>query len=265
MSDVSTINYLPLKDMDHALANGVKIVLTGWRLAAFSAVLVGSLALLLVGRYEFIIVLPVLFMVAVAYYAQKIKTNAWLMFAAVNNWGFDNLNNPGDIIPPSLHFGYDPTLSPVIQANIGGIVCDLVSYTCTTGEDKSAQKHNFTVAAMTMPLQMPHVLLLCKKNPSGMRRDLGDGEELQLEGDFRNYFSLQIERDKQVDVLKLITPDVMQALVDYGQTEDIEMIGTDLYFITKSDIRNFDDMPGLINSVNAVAGELIENHSLSHV
>lgn len=264
MTEIKAINYKPLKDMERSTSKAIKTVFSDWRLISLGAYSGASLlAWLALGRYEFMIILPVLMCVAVAYYAQNIKNNAWIMFAIVNNWDFDTRSDLSIVIPPSLQVGHSQTLSPIIQANIGGTVCDLVSYTYSIGEKESAETFNFTIATTSLPLQMPHILLLSKKSSSGIQRKMPDGQELKLEGDFGKYFDLQIESGQQVNVLKLITPDVMRVLVDYGHAEDIEIIGYNAYFITKSDIRNFRDMPGLLNSVNALVGQLTENHALA--
>lgn len=190
---------------------------------------------------------------------RKLRDGVWEEFAAANGWKLDLVNSPDVIIPPSVQFGYGQQWSPVIQAQFGGFFCDLLAYTCVTGQGRSQRTHNFTIACTSLPRTMPHMLLLSKKSRADVQRDLLDAETLKLEGDFEDYFSLQIEKGQEIDALEIITPDVMQALVQYGQAEDIEILGTNLYFILGRDDRDYKDMQVIIGSLAELTGVITRN------
>jgi hypothetical protein len=52
---------------------------------------------------------------------------------------------------------------------------------------------------------------------------------LALEGNFNNYFTLYAPKAYERDALYVFTPDVMAAMVDYGQEYDIEIVDDELF------------------------------------
>jgi hypothetical protein len=100
------------------------------------------------------------------------------------------------------------------------------------------------------------MLLLSKKTKIDVARDLEDGERLNLEGDFNDYFSLQIEKGQEIDALSVITPDVMQKLVDYNQAEDIEILATNLYFMCGHDRRDYQHMQSFLQSITELSVQI---------
>jgi hypothetical protein len=263
MNDPSAINYQPLAGMRHVLQAvfkaslrqplGIAALIVLLLLVPAAGIFVGSVVLVIGG--------PACYFAFLAARAGKYKNQHWEMFAVVNNWPLDTTTSVFDLVPPSMQFGQDSKFSPIIQAQLGADGCDLFTYTTTTGEGRYQQNHYFTVARVQLPFSLPHILLLSKKAKADLQRDLAEAQNLQLEGDFDDYFSLQIEKGQQIDVLTLITPDVMQTLVKNNQTEDIEILGQDLYFILNLDKRDYQGMQHLIESVVALSQQIMENIS----
>ncbi|HSX45456.1 MAG TPA: hypothetical protein VLG27_00435 [Candidatus Saccharimonadia bacterium] len=201
--------------------------------------------------------------VLVAHLTRNFKNRVWDEFAVVNGWTFDGDTPLAVLLPPSMQFGHSQHLSPIIQANLAGMVCDMYSYDTTVGEGKSAVTYYFTTALLKLPKTMPHMVLHAKHNDANVQNDLADGQELKLEGDFNDYFRLMIEKNQQIDALTILTPDVMQTLVDYSQNEDVEIVGDNLYLVVKGDKRDAANVEQLIKSVFELGSQLIENARLS--
>lgn len=111
---------------------------------------------------------------------------------------------------------------------------EIGNYHYTTGSGKSRRTHWWTYARITLPRQLPHMVLDAKKNnfwltltnlPTGFSRS----QTLSLEGNFDTYFTLYAPATYKTDALYILTPDVMAALIDYGQNYDIEIIDNVLY------------------------------------
>ena len=260
MSDPNNINYEPLQALNGAWQVALRSTIKLWGpiiVAAFAAVALLATPFL---AFDALIGLGVLYGIVLATNVRKLKNGMWWQFAAVNGWWLDTETPPGAVIPPSLQFGHDQNWSPIVQTQLGDLVCDILTYRCITGyDDKSERTHHFTIACAQLPAALPHILLLSKKSRIDVRHDLGNGEDLQLEGDFGNYFSLQIEKGDEVNVLTLITPDVMQTLVAYSQGEDIEIVGNKLYFITGNDKRDYHDIQLIIRSVAELGQTIADN------
>jgi hypothetical protein len=263
MSDPKTINYQPLLAMNGlwcaTFKDTIKFWLPGLVVVCIVAALVAAPGL----AFELATAITILYMAFVSSRVNKLKNNVWKEFAAANGWPLDTQNSPAVVIPPSLQFGHSRTWSPIIQAKLDDLACDLLTYQCATGSGRSEVTHNFTIASTSLAQALPHLLLMSKKVHADVQRDLVNGETLKLEGDFNDYFNLQIEKGQEVDVLTIITPDIMQTLVDHNQAEDIEILGQNLYFITNQDKRDYRDMQVLISSVVALSQQIVQNITLS--
>ena len=257
MTDIAAINYQPLDAMKNSWWHTVKSSFKGKGLIVAILVIAASIALLFLGGVG--IYLFVGYALYIGWQVQKYQDQIWRSFAAANGWTVDIGVPDLTLISPSLNDGHSQKLSPVIQASVNSLSLNLFSYICTTGSGRYSQDHYFTVAMVTLPKSLPHMLLLSKKVRVDARANLDNHEKLQLEGDFGNYFELQIEKGQEINVLSIITPDVMQALVNNNQSEDVEIFNNYLYFILRNDKRDSVSVQALINSVNGLSDEIIQN------
>ena len=259
------INYEPLLSMNHVLSKVVKSLLSGRRLVIAIILVVIAIPLSIVTAGEAILLLFVLYALYVGVLVGAYKNQVWVNFAEANRWSVDSETPQVELIPPSLQFGHSPRFSPVIKAQLGSVAADLFTYQCSTGEDRTQQIHRFTVARVDVGASLPHMVLLAKSAHADMRQDFANHEDLQLEGDFSKYFTLQIEKGQEIDALAVITPDVMQTLVTYENSEDIEIFAADLYFIMGSDKRDYMHAQQIITSVMELSGKIIEHVRLTNV
>ena len=189
----------------------------------------------------------------------QIKILAWRQFAAINGWELDTENAPMGLVPPSLaNNGYSRKCSEIVDAKFDNIDCDLMSYQFTISYGKSSQTFYFTLADVVLAKSFPHIVLDSKKNRGGFRTIPFGYEKLKLEGDFDNYFNLYITKGEEIDVLSIITPDVMQTLIDADQQQDIEIYGNNLFFVGINDERNPAAMRSLLQSVDKLSAEIVQ-------
>jgi len=234
MSDLATINYQPLANMQRAFAVVFKRSLqesAGKAMLVLSAGVLPILGLIF-GSGVGGLILGVMVYFAFLYNRdQKYEKSLWIDFAQVNGWTIDSTTPVEELIPPSMQFGHSRKFSPIIQAQLDQFNCQLFSYNTTVGGGKSSRTYSYAVVRLQLPTSLPHMLLLSQKGTAVLGRDLANRQDVQLEGNFNDYFKLQIEQGQQIDALTVITPDVMQTLVQSNQQEDIEVLGDELYFI----------------------------------
>ncbi|HEY5442736.1 MAG TPA: hypothetical protein VIJ68_04315 [Candidatus Saccharimonadales bacterium] len=263
MSDLANIDYQPLQAMKGAYVTVLKN--GGLPLAVLGICVVIAGVLIVNGAFILTIYPFFICFIYLGFQVKKFKNSVWQNFAIANGWALDQTTSPAELVPPSVQFGRDPHYSPVIQAQLGNIASDLLLYDCTTGSGKSSDTHYFTVARVRLPKVLPHLLLSSKKSRAYIQKDLLDSQTLELEGDFNDYFKLQIEKGQQVDALTVLTPDVMQVLVNYNKSEDIEILGWNLYFILNGDKRAAEDVQSLIQSVVELTEQIVQNINLASV
>lgn len=257
MTELAQINYQPLRDIDHAGLKTIKMSFGGYGWLVIDLVIVVSIGLMYFGFFG--IIPLVLYFSFIGSRVNKYKNQVWQNFAGANGWTLDQNTSEYTLVSPSVQYGHSQKLSPIIKANLAGLDCDLFTYNTTTGSGKYQQTHYFTVAMAQLPAVLPHILLTSKKAHADVRQNLDNHENLQLEGDFDKFFNLQVEKGQEIDVLTIITPDVMQALINYNQAEDIEIFNNNLYFILNSDKRDYTSVEKLIQSVAGLSVQIIEN------
>lgn len=162
--------------------------------------------------------------------SRRLKTIKLYKFARAN--GVTITVNRAD--PPYTGMIFGQGHSRVIQEALtfsNGI--EMGNYTYTTGSGKSSTVHTWGYVHIQLTRRLPHMVLDARKNnfigkmsnlPSGIARD----QQLRLEGNFNDYFTLYAPKEYERDALYVFTPDVMAALIDYGANYDVEIIDDSL-------------------------------------
>ena len=75
--------------------------------------------------------------------------------------------------------------------------------------------------AIRLDRKLPHIVLQRRR---GAMFYAGDGPELELEGDFGKHFELHVPEGYERDALYVLTPDVMQVLIDEAADQRVEIV-----------------------------------------
>jgi hypothetical protein len=257
------IDYSPLDKMRHSDVHVFKTAFHGFSIPIFivlAALCIGG-AITPIRQFSFLIIFA--YGAVMMGKINAYKNNIWKEFAALNGWQVVNKATVSEL-PQSVNYGHNRNYGTVIKAKFEAVSCDIFVYDTTTGQGKYQVTHYFTIA--TVPLNasvsLPHIILNSKKEKADIQQKFPDYEKLKLEGDFNDYFTLIVEKGAEVDVLTVLTPDVMQTLINSDTDEDIEIDGQMLYFILRSDKRDPESMKKLIDSVTALIGQIGENLKL---
>lgn len=112
-------------------------------------------------------------------------------------------------------------------------------------EMRHPRKLQFWVVKLEIQAEFPHLYLDAHNN------DIGEGyrrtQRLQLEGNFNEYFNLYLPDGDQVDVLSVVTPDIMQVLMDSGRPYDIEIIGHNVFICSRQPIYQQEVLPHVLS------------------
>lgn len=218
-------------------------------------ILVSCVAFYFFGQFAFVGI--VLIYGGISSRILKRKAKIWRDFAAANGWYvIEKTQVDPFYIPPGIAGqGHSAKMGDVVHAQIDEHECDVFMYQFTVGSGKSSQTYFYTIARVTLARQFPHIILDSKQTWS--LRDKTDAKDsMKLEGDFSQYFNLFYRKDDQINALSVITPDVMQTLIEYDKSQDIEISGNYLFFMVNSDLRNPTALPYLFKSVDALSDEI---------
>jgi hypothetical protein len=83
--------------------------------------------------------------------------------------------------------------------------------------------------AIRLPRRLPH-LVLRRGRGFGI---VGEGPELDLEGDFARHFSLRVPAGYERDAVYLLTPDVMAVLIDHARKLTVEVVDDWLFVYSR--------------------------------
>lgn len=218
-----------------------------------------SLVGFVVTRQPILIIFPASLIITVITTAvYQYKNDQWRAFAQTNGWGI----TPGQLatigfVPPSLmDSGHGRKLSDVVHADIDGHMCSIYAYQFTVGQGRGSRTYYCTITRVVLPKAFPH-LLLDSKGSHRLKSHRSAHVPVKLEGDFNKYFQLYHAKGEHVDALSIITPDVMQTLIDSNEAQDIEIVDQNVYFITYSEHRSATLLPKLLASVDALSDELV--------
>lgn len=119
----------------------------------------------------------------------------------------------------------------IVGYAFGGFI--LFDYQYTTGSGKNSKTYNFGVTRISLDKKFPHILLDNKRDGSVGSFEFAGSQKLELEGNFNKYFNVFGPKEYEIEVLQVLNPVVMQALLAAPEPVDIEIIGHDLYIYNK--------------------------------
>jgi hypothetical protein len=140
---------------------------------------------------------------------------------------FGGLKDRPDIIDVGIRDGY-------VFALPDDRNCGVFIFYYTTKDNGPAKTQTYTVARLQQQRQFPHLFLEGKQ--VGALYSYDKSQRLGLEGDFDSYFNLYVPDGEQVDALTILSPDVMQALIDGGRPYDIELDGYAITLISSGSV-----------------------------
>jgi hypothetical protein len=153
-------------------------------------------------------------------------------FAAVNH--LVKTSDHGSDLPFRLISASHSTLYDIIDVH-GTEVGRFKAIAIDNEGNETYTISNHFYARVKLNSSAPHLLFDSKAMP--IKRSEVYGKTIPLEGDFNKYFNVHTPDNYHRDALQFLTPDIMQAMIDYGRDYDFELIGHHLYLYTKIPLR----------------------------
>jgi hypothetical protein len=264
MTKIADINYQPLialKGSPSSAGMSYKDSLHGKMLLTWVALIGGVLLSIviivlnqkLVGLAVGIMVvstLPIGISISIKMNSEELK--AWLQFATVNNWYIDSTLSAEQLLPVGLSprnngviFQNNLIRLPVIKAVVGSVTCELFNtYSNCLGSSMLVgvvgnRSTYCLIARTTLTDALPRMVIRSTSEfVPWIAQDESwtDTQTLQLGGDFDHFFKVDVPADQVATVQQLLTPSLMQSLVQLAQTTPLQIIttGTELYVINNN-------------------------------
>jgi len=91
----------------------------------------------------------------------------------------------------------------------------------------------------------------------GMREALMDVKTIELEGDFGRVFEVKIPKEYHIDVLQLLTPDVMEAMLEYGEDYHF-MLYEDTFTVMMATLGSPESLQERVGGIQTIAGHMLQ-------
>lgn len=150
-------------------------------------------------------------------------------FCVDNKLNFNESVNLQDHSGSIFTKGYANAGSNEISGSFNGANFSLFDYRYTTGSGKNQRTYTLGVTQINLSRKFPHILLDNKKDSSVSGFEFDNSQKLELEGDFNKIFNVYGPKEYEIEVLQILNPHVMRALIDMPEAFDIEIIGNKLY------------------------------------
>ena len=116
----------------------------------------------------------------------------------------------------------------------------------------------YTVMQVNLHNDYPHIFLDGIENSPFSRKIIkyfSDSDIYSLEGDFDKHFKVY-SKSQSIDVLRILSPDMMALLIDAGHEYDIEIINGSLHIITNYKFSNRKDIEDFFTIADTLLDKL---------
>ncbi|MBP9820726.1 hypothetical protein KBC85_01150 [Candidatus Saccharibacteria bacterium] len=199
----------------------------------------GAFALFLLNKfganwYWYILIIFILMVIlTVGLINEHTKDKRIELFAGNN--GFKYVSNYGSYKDNGLPFEQldfkNSSLNNVISGEVSGYKFYFGNYVYDSSE-ATLKTYKFGLVALDLKKDLPNIYINSKSNDNNVYGQLVTGglggykrsQKFDLEGDFSTYFNVYAPRDYERDTLYILTPELMEHIVNYGKDFDLEIV-----------------------------------------
>ena len=201
-------------------------------------------------------------------------------FAAQNGLDYQPAANPSIISGTVLSNGHDRKFTSVISGWLGKLPYQLFLFTTTVGEGRNQTTIRNTVMEIPLGKNVPNIFCVSLKRTSAhwwqtqLMPEPSTTYSLHLEGNFDDYYRIQVDPGEETDALQIFEPDLMAKIIDTPYRYDFELLNQTLfiyasrYISTKAELDSFYKFGRLISrqvyneiSIMSVTDEAAEPHT----
>jgi len=115
----------------------------------------------------------------------------------------------------------------------------------------------YWVYELSLKHELPYFIIDSIFNTVGIEKIFSDFQEVQLEGDFSEFFKLYIPTHDQISVLSVIGPDLMQKIYEFWDQIDLIVAGKKAWMVIRSGWPIDKDVEIMLKAGPIISEELI--------
>lgn len=181
------------------------------------------------------------------------KMRGYLMKQFAKNLGYE-YTPKGEISSVSgslFEIGHSKSITHVISGHDEEHNMRIFLYSFTVGYGKYSRTYNYTVFENTFSGNMPHISLRPKtgffNSDNFVSLDFENLRSIHLEGDFDKYFFLSVEKEFEIEVYQIFSPNFMQKLIDTSQKFAFEFYKNKLYIYSPKFVNKMSEITNMFN------------------
>lgn len=232
-----------------------KVSHTSFTLATAGTIILALLAVLLINPLIGLCIVCL----GICGYVLFTSGNLFKDFAKANNYtyvaqGF--VENQSGVI---FSIGFGPAYDDIVYGLYKDWPFFLFLYSYSMGYEENSRRYARTVLSIDFVTELPafvlrkHKLLQVFEEEGESLKEHGYIEKLALEGDFDTYFQVFIRPDTQVEVLTILTPDVMELVMKLDKYEIEVTADGKIYVYFHSAVRHQQEL----ENTYAIIGTLV--------
>ena len=189
------------------------------------------------------------------YYYKKYHAEFMCKFAQANNLSYQTEGSVNNRHGKLFDHQSKGRLFNLIGGTILNFPSELYNYSFETGMGKHKVTHCVTVLQINFKGLVPHFTVLERNETIDSILRYRNGEyEHELEGDFYKYYKLYITDHQEIEILEILTPEIMAFMIDEAKHLSFEFTANQLYIYQNHYIADSKDL----EKFTALARLLIE-------
>ena len=204
----------------------------------------------------------VIFGIGFASIYNKAREAFFKQFAAKNNYSYVEKGDVSTVISRHLEvIGHSQYLTDIISGTYNNFPLRLFNFNATIGYGKNSYRVDFTVFEMQFVGDVLDIIIdRAQKsffNSEGQVSSYSGMHTLSLEGDFDKHFKVLIPDGYQIEALEILTPDVMQELIDNASKFSFEFKSNKLYIFAEEEITKRIDLETMYDFSKTITTKLM--------
>ncbi|MCX6727379.1 MAG: hypothetical protein NTX11_01010 [Candidatus Saccharibacteria bacterium] len=221
----------------------------------FGGAILSSVAIQLIGYFGILVGIGIF--IYKSSQQSKAYNAALAQFATVNSWQFQTFGRDIDKIGTIFSLGHGRQMNSIYSGVNHDLPFQFYTYNYTIGYGKGQQIFDLQVFELTLPRALPHMIIDSlvedgNHQASTLPIDYDESQKIELEGDFSKYFALYAPDNYGITALTVLAPDVMETLMQFAASCDIEIIQNKMYFywpLVPGNKKAFQDMFASVDQV----------------
>ncbi len=189
----------------------------------------------------FSITLIILFLYLNSWYLES-KKSFWKKVAEKYTWKYEHSKNTVSEKGLLFNIGNPEPVQNCIVGNHNGQKIQIFEYSYILTQGKSKIHFDFTVFEISFSGTFPHLYLNYKKDWYSNYPTNTKLAKISLPTEFEEIFKIYAPKEYEIEILEILTPEILQVLIDNGWDYDMEFVDGELIIYKNIKFQSFEDM-----------------------